>query len=119
MQSLLSFSRLQATVRCALEVTVTIVSQRKGLDLVSSKRLHLRLVERQALLLLLVLALLVHLCNLLLRRLVVAALLFEAASVVAVGGGVDVEEGAHLAAGLARGIVAVCGLLTGLEAASV
>jgi hypothetical protein len=86
---------------------------------VSPKRIPLRLVERQSLLLLLLLALLVHLCNLLLRRLIVAALLFEAASVVAVGGRVDVEEGVHLAAGLAGGIVAICGLLAGLETASV
>jgi hypothetical protein len=86
---------------------------------VSPERLPLRLVERQSLLLLLLLALRVHLCDLLLRRLVVAALLFEAASVVAVGGRVDVEEGAHLAASLACSIVTVCRLLAGLKAASV
>jgi hypothetical protein len=83
------------------------------------KRLPLRLVERQPLLQLLLLALRVHLCNLLLRRLVVAALFLEAASIVAVSGRVDVEEGVHLAAGLAGAIVTVCGLLAGLEAASV
>lgn len=38
---------------------------------------------------------------------------------MAVSGGVDVEEGAHLTTGLAGGIVAICGLLAGLEATGV
>lgn len=73
-----------------------------------------RLQESESLLLLPVLTLLVHLLDLLCCEFPVASLLLETASIVRVGGGVDIEEGIHLATGSAGGIVAVGGLLSRL-----
>jgi hypothetical protein len=49
MQSLLSFSGLDATVRRVVRMTSNIVSKSKDVISVSQKRLPLRLVERQPL----------------------------------------------------------------------